>query len=228
MSNEARNSNGVRARQFSGVQKKPRKPAAPKVGKGDGKRRKAELRVVTPSHGHPGQQIVGVTFVPDLISIRPTDTGKGKKGKGVEKKGKRGRFLVLATLPFIFSSCCSQLPHHRLLNTTAESEYLSVLRTDPFDSYQSLLLPFDQFAFAELESDGKQQHLRLVFATHEVSVRGNSLRRIETAMQPMELSLFASLPGNHRSLVPEGQPLIIEIVVTEAEDAEKRAQQRSE
>jgi len=37
MSNEARNSNGVRARQFSGVQKKPRKPAAPKVGKGDGK-----------------------------------------------------------------------------------------------------------------------------------------------------------------------------------------------
>ena len=122
MSNEARNSNGVRARQFSGVQKKRRKPAAPKVGKGDGKRRKAELRVVTPSHGHPGQQTVGVTFVPDLISIRPTDTGKGK----------RGRFLVLATLPFIFSSCCSQLPHHRLLNTTAESEYLSILRTDPF------------------------------------------------------------------------------------------------
>ena len=76
MSNEARNSNGVRARQFSGVQKKPRKPAAPKVGKGDGKRRKAELRVVTPSHGHPGQQTVGVTFVPDLISIRPTDTAE--------------------------------------------------------------------------------------------------------------------------------------------------------
>src|SRR6266540_3890886 len=86
---------------------------------------------------------------------------------------------------------------------------------------QSLLLPFDQFAFAELKTDGKQQHLRLVFATHEVSVRGNSLRRVETAMQRMELSLLATLPGRHRSLIPEGQPLIIEIVVTETEPAKR-------
>src|SRR2546430_8072436 len=93
---------------------------------------------------------------------------------------------------------------------------------------RSLLLLFGQFAFAELKSEGKQQHLRLVFATHEVLIRGNALRRIETTMQRMELSLLAVLPGEHRSLVPEGQPLIIEIVVTEAEDAEKRAQQRSE
>src|SRR6266542_3737921 len=85
---------------------------------------------------------------------------------------------------------------------------------------QSLLLPFDQFAFAELKTEGKQQHLRLVFATHEVSVRGNSLRRVETAMQRMELSLLAALPGQHRSLVPEGQQLIVEIVVTEAKAQE--------
>ena len=39
---------------------------------------------------------------------------------------------------------------------------------------QSLLLPFDPFAFAELKSDGKEQRLRLVFATHEVSLRGHS------------------------------------------------------
>ena len=84
---------------------------------------------------------------------------------------------------------------------------------------QSLLLPFDQFAFAELKSEGKQQHLRLVFATHEVSARGNSLRRIETAMQRMELSLLAALPGNQWSLVPEGQPMIREILVTESETA---------
>src|SRR6266487_4585217 len=89
---------------------------------------------------------------------------------------------------------------------------------------RSLLLPFDQFAFAELKAEGKQQHLRLVFATHEVSVRGNSLRRVETAMQRMELSLLAALRGPHRSLVPEGQPVIFEIVVTEAEDGEKRVQ----
>ncbi|MCW5554438.1 MAG: hypothetical protein KIS67_20045 [Verrucomicrobiae bacterium] len=77
---------------------------------------------------------------------------------------------------------------------------------------QSLLLPFDQFAFSELKSEGKQQQLRLVFATHEVSLRGHSLRRIEIAMQRMELSLLTALPGKQRTLVPDGQPVINEIV----------------
>ena len=90
---------------------------------------------------------------------------------------------------------------------------------------QSLLLPFDQFAFAELKAEGKQQHLRLVFATHEVSIRGNALRRIETTMQRMELSFLAALPSSQRSLITEGQPVIIEIVVTESKNAEKRAQE---
>ncbi len=35
-----------------------------------------------------------------------------------------------------------------------------------------LILPFDQFAFAELKREGKQQDLRLVFATHEIAFRG--------------------------------------------------------
>jgi hypothetical protein len=83
------------------------------------------------------------------------------------------------------------------------------------------LLPFDQFAFAELKTEGKQQHLRLVFATHEVSIRGNALRRIETTMQRMELSLLAALPSSQRSLVPDGQPVIVEIVVTEATTTDK-------
>jgi hypothetical protein len=39
----------------------------------------------------------------------------------------------------------------------------------------------------------KEQQLRLVFVTHEVSLRGHSLRRIETAMQRMELSFFGSV-----------------------------------
>jgi hypothetical protein len=80
---------------------------------------------------------------------------------------------------------------------------------------QSLLLPFDQFAFSELKSDGKEQQLRLIFATHEVSLRGHSLRRIETAMQRMELSLLTALPGKQRSLVADGQPVILKIIVTE-------------
>jgi hypothetical protein len=85
---------------------------------------------------------------------------------------------------------------------------------------QSLLLPFDQFAFAELKSDGKEQCLRLVFATHEVMLRGHSLRRIETMMQRMELSFLMALPGNQRPLVPDGQPVILEIVATEVKVAE--------
>ena len=86
----------------------------------------------------------------------------------------------------------------------------------------SLLLPHDDFAFAELKREGKGQHLRLVFAMHEVSVRGHSLRRIETAMQRLELSCLAALSANQRSLVPDGQPLILEIVVTETKDTNKR------
>ena len=92
----------------------------------------------------------------------------------------------------------------------------------------SLLLPFDQFAFAELKSEGKKQHLRLVFATHEISIRGNALRRIETTMQRMELSFIAALPSSQRSLIAEGQPVIHEIVVTEAKDADKRAKDSKE
>ena len=87
---------------------------------------------------------------------------------------------------------------------------------------KSLLLPFDQFAFAELKSDGKAQLLRLVFATHEVTLLGYSLRRIETAMQRMELSFLMALPANQRSIVPEGQPVVGEIAITEMEKSSER------
>ena len=93
---------------------------------------------------------------------------------------------------------------------------------------RSLLLPFDQFAFAELKSEGKRQHLRLVFATHEVSIHGIALRRIETTMQRMELSFLAALPSSQRPLIPEGQTVIHEIVVTEVKDADKRAKDSNE
>ena len=88
---------------------------------------------------------------------------------------------------------------------------------------RSLLLPHDQFIFAELTSDGDEQHLKLVFATHEVSVHGHHLRRIETVMQRLELSLLAKLANSQRNLITEGQPIILEIVVTEVKDLEKRA-----
>lgn len=83
-----------------------------------------------------------------------------------------------------------------------------------------MLLPHDEFVYAELKREGKDQTLRLIFVTHEVLVSGQSLRRIETAMQRMDLSFLTKLPASQRSLITEGQPLIFEIVVTEAKSQE--------
>jgi hypothetical protein len=80
---------------------------------------------------------------------------------------------------------------------------------------RSLLLPHNHFIFAELDSGGDEQNLKLVFTTHEISVRGHHLRRIETVLQRMELSLLAKLPNNQRKLITEGQPVILEIAVKE-------------
>ena len=80
-------------------------------------------------------------------------------------------------------------------------------------SERSLLLPFDQLSFCELISEGKEQRLRLVFAAHEVVVRGHALRRLETVMQRMELAFIAKTPDASRSLAADGQPMILEIIV---------------
>ena len=87
----------------------------------------------------------------------------------------------------------------------------------------SILLPHDQFAFSELKSNGNEQQLRLVYATHEVLVRGYSLRRIETAMQRLELSLLTIILAKHRSIIPDGEPVILELVLTQASDVENRS-----
>jgi hypothetical protein len=93
---------------------------------------------------------------------------------------------------------------------------------------RSLLLPHDQFIFAELTSGGDEQHLKLVFATHEVSVHGHHLRRIETIMQRLELSHLSKLPGSQLGLITEGQPVILGIIVTGANPQDKRDQNVSE
>jgi hypothetical protein len=78
-----------------------------------------------------------------------------------------------------------------------------------------LVLPLDQFVFAELDSDGKEQKLRLVFATHEILISGHVLRRIETAIHRLELSGLMKLPEKYHALIAENQPRIRDIVVTE-------------
>ena len=78
-----------------------------------------------------------------------------------------------------------------------------------------LVLPLDQFVFAELDGDGKEQKLRLVFATHEILVSGYTLRRFETAICRLELSGLMKIPEKYHLLIAENQPKIREIVVTE-------------
>jgi hypothetical protein len=81
---------------------------------------------------------------------------------------------------------------------------------------RSLLLPHDQFMFAELTGDGGDQNLKLVFAAHEVLIRGRHLHRIEAGMQRMDLSQVTKLPSYQRSLITEGQSVVLEITVKEA------------
>jgi hypothetical protein len=87
-----------------------------------------------------------------------------------------------------------------------------------------LLLPFDQFVYADLKPYGEHQQLRLVFVTHEVSVRGDALERVETIMQRKQLSLLKSLPNHQWSLIDAGQPFITEIVIAEKKDLSKRSE----
>jgi hypothetical protein len=78
---------------------------------------------------------------------------------------------------------------------------------------QELLLPFDQFAFAELTTAGREQQLQIHFATHRVLIHGQNLRRIENAMQRMELNFVAKVSTNYQSVVTQGEPLIFKILV---------------
>lgn len=77
----------------------------------------------------------------------------------------------------------------------------------------SLLLPHDQFIFGELKCGKTEQNLRMVFATHEVFLRGCALRKIETAMLRGELAFVCAVPSAYRPLIEDGQPVVLEIKV---------------
>jgi len=87
---------------------------------------------------------------------------------------------------------------------------------------KSLLLKFDQLIHAEFDNGDKEQRLRLFFATHEIVIRGHALRRIETALQRLELSYLTAVPSGYRATLADGQPVVREIVVTEVKDADDR------
>lgn len=86
----------------------------------------------------------------------------------------------------------------------------------------SMVLPFDQFAFSELTADGKEQRLRLVFATHEVLLRGVHLRRVEAAMQKRELSFIAKVSVEYESKLVEQQAAIFEITIQAMNEVQQK------
>ena len=55
---------------------------------------------------------------------------------------------------------------------------------------------------------------------NEVTLTGSGLRRIELALQRLNLSYIACLPPRCHSVVTDDQPAIRQIVVTQAKDAE--------
>ncbi len=81
---------------------------------------------------------------------------------------------------------------------------------------RTLLLPFDQFVYSELTVTDTAQNLRLVFASHEVSVTGTGLRRIESALQRMELSSLSVASGRTTATPSPGETAIREILIAQA------------
>src|SRR5271168_4556903 len=92
----------------------------------------------------------------------------------------------------------------------------------------AITLPFNQFAFAESTIDDKEHRLKILFATHEILIEGQNLRRIEIAMQKRELAFVAKLSTNYHPLVNQGQPVILKIAVTEIVPPNKKTQTRTD
>jgi hypothetical protein len=78
----------------------------------------------------------------------------------------------------------------------------------------SIILPWEHFAFAELTSAEAEEILTLSFSTHQFVIHGRLLRRIEAAIQRMELSCLSMVPDKFRSLVGENQSFISSIEMT--------------
>ena len=87
----------------------------------------------------------------------------------------------------------------------------------------TLLLPFDHFLFSELHQFEGGQRLRALFVSHEVTLTGTGLRRIEVALQRAQLSYIACVPTRFHPVVADEQPVIRQIVVAEAKDTNSAA-----
>ena len=78
-----------------------------------------------------------------------------------------------------------------------------------------IMLPYEQLVLVELFTGGKEQRLKILFATHEILVHGESLRRLRTALQRRELSSITQASTDHEKHSNPGHPLILKIITTE-------------
>ena len=96
------------------------------------------------------------------------------------------------------------------------------IKVEPTSGH-SIILPYPHFAYAEATVDGPDQLIKLVFATHEVVVRGRALRRVEAAVHRLELTWIAPLPDRLRGTVPDGQPFIHEVKINAVTEVESES-----
>ena len=57
--------------------------------------------------------------------------------------------------------------------------------------------------------------MKILFATHEVFIHGQNLRRLEIALQRLELAFITAASTNYEKSANPGQPLIFKIIVTD-------------
>lgn len=84
----------------------------------------------------------------------------------------------------------------------------------------------NQFPFDQIKEVSVRSGVGHVECPATPTAGDPALRRIETTMQRMELSFLAALPSSQRKLIAEGQPVIVEIVVTETDSQPKRPENR--
>ncbi len=78
-------------------------------------------------------------------------------------------------------------------------------------SGQSVIMAYHHFAFAEWNAGDTEETLKINFTTREFEVHGRLLRRIEAALQRMELASISAVTDKYQSLIGENQPFITSI-----------------
>lgn len=109
------------------------------------------------------------------------------------------------------SECWTTDPNARVIRVEASPD-------------RTLLLPFDQFLYSELTATDTGQHLRLIFASHEISVTGTGLRGIRSALQRMELAGISKTVGRQTPASSIAETSLREIMATEARSSDSTTQ----